>query len=80
MNQLTEKKITCPYCGEQIDILLDPADLNQQYIEDCQVCCKPINFLVFESIDEELSVTVSSDDESSGFSNFQKLDSMISNL
>ncbi|MEM6509742.1 MAG: CPXCG motif-containing cysteine-rich protein [Pseudomonadota bacterium] len=70
MNQLTEKKITCPYCGEQIDILLDPADLNQQYIEDCQVCCKPINFLVFESIDEELSVTVSSDDESSGFSNF----------
>ncbi|MFY8285082.1 CPXCG motif-containing cysteine-rich protein [Pseudoalteromonas sp. SSMSWG5] len=70
MNQLTEKKITCPYCGEQIEILLDPADLNQQYIEDCQVCCKPINFLVFKSIDEELSVTVSSDDESSGFSNF----------
>ncbi|MCO7206360.1 MULTISPECIES: CPXCG motif-containing cysteine-rich protein [unclassified Pseudoalteromonas] len=70
MNQLTEKKITCPYCGEQIEILLDPADVNQQYIEDCQVCCKPINFLVFESIDEELSVTVSSDDESSGFSNF----------
>jgi len=70
VNQLTEKKITCPYCGEQIEILLDPADVNQQYIEDCQVCCKPINFLVFESIDEELSVTVSSDDESSGFSNF----------
>ena len=70
MNQLTEKRITCPYCGEQIEILLDPADLDQQYIEDCQVCCKPINFLVFESIDEELSVTVSSDDESSGFSNF----------
>ena len=70
MNQLTEKKITCPYCGEQIEILLDPADVNQQYIEDCQVCCKPINFLVFESIDEELSVTVSSDDESNGFSNF----------
>ncbi|MGJ8483246.1 CPXCG motif-containing cysteine-rich protein [Pseudoalteromonas sp. SYSU M81236] len=70
MNQLTEKKITCPYCGEQIEILLDPADVNQQYIEDCQVCCKPINFLVFESIDDELSVTVSSDDESSGFSNF----------
>ncbi|NIZ04631.1 CPXCG motif-containing cysteine-rich protein [Pseudoalteromonas sp. HF66] len=70
MNQLTEKRITCPYCGEQIEILLDPADLDQQYIEDCPVCCKPINFLVFESIDQELSVTVSSDDESSGFSNF----------
>lgn len=64
MNQLTEKTIACPYCGEHIDVLLDPADLDQQYIEDCQVCCKPINFLVFEAMDEELSVRVFSDDES----------------
>lgn len=70
MNQLTEKTIACPYCGEHIDVLLDPADLNQQYIEDCQVCCKPINFLVFENSDEELSVSVSSDDESCSFSNY----------
>jgi len=63
INQLTETSITCPYCGERIDVLLDPTDLEQQYIEDCQVCCKPINFLVFENMDEELSVSVSSDDE-----------------
>ena len=35
MNQLTEKTIVCPYCGEHIAVLLDPADLDQQYIEDC---------------------------------------------
>ncbi|MEM5551534.1 CPXCG motif-containing cysteine-rich protein [Pseudoalteromonas neustonica] len=63
MNQLTEQTIACPYCGESIDVLLDPTDVDQQYIEDCQVCCKPINFLVFENMDEHLSVTVSSEDE-----------------
>ncbi|MDP2635582.1 MULTISPECIES: CPXCG motif-containing cysteine-rich protein [unclassified Pseudoalteromonas] len=63
MNQLTQSTITCPYCGERLDILIDPSDLDQQYIEDCQVCCKPINFLVQMDMDEALFVTVSSDDE-----------------
>lgn len=64
MNQLTQSTITCPYCGERLDILIDPSDLDQQYIEDCQVCCKPINFLVQMDMDETLFVIVSSDDES----------------
>jgi len=64
MNQLTQSTITCPYCGERLDILIDPSDFDQQYIEDCQVCCKPINFLVQMDMDETLFVTVSSDDES----------------
>jgi transcription elongation factor Elf1 len=63
MNQLIEKAIGCPYCGETINVLIDSADVNQQYIEDCQVCCKPINFLVFESIEGELAVNVYSDDD-----------------
>lgn len=63
MNELTEKSIGCPYCGETIEVLIDPTDLEQQYIEDCQVCCKPINFIVSESINGELSVSVYSDDE-----------------
>ncbi len=64
MNQLTEKAIRCPYCGERINVLLDPSDSDQQYIEDCQVCCKPINFVVCDSANGELSVSVYSDDES----------------
>ena len=63
MNQLTEKKITCPYCGEQIDILLDPADLNQQYIEDCQVCCRPIGFDVSVDSGGDFFVAVSHEDD-----------------
>ena len=33
---------TCPTCGEQIVIPLDTsAGSDQQYIEDCPVCCNP---------------------------------------
>ncbi|PHR84690.1 MAG: hypothetical protein COA59_04785 [Colwellia sp.] len=64
MNQLTEKSIICPYCGEMITVLIEPADLEQQYIEDCQVCCKPIVFLISEHVNGELDVSVYREDES----------------
>ena len=32
----------CPYCWEQISMLLDASVANQTYIEDCEVCCRPI--------------------------------------
>ncbi len=63
MNQLAKKSIGCPYCGETIKVLIDSTDIDQQYIEDCQVCCKPIIFLVSESMDGEVSVNVYSEDE-----------------
>jgi hypothetical protein len=46
MTQLEEQSITCPYCGEAIEVLIDPQDAGDEYIEDCQVCCKPIVFNV----------------------------------
>jgi hypothetical protein len=33
---------TCPYCWQQISFLLDQSVTNQEYIEDCEVCCRPI--------------------------------------
>lgn len=63
MNQLTDKSIGCPYCGEMINVLIDSSDMEQQYIEDCQVCCKPINFLISESINGDITVNVYSEDE-----------------
>ncbi|MFB0979965.1 MAG: CPXCG motif-containing cysteine-rich protein [Alteromonadaceae bacterium] len=64
MNSLTDKTIECPYCGETIRVLIDPSDIEQQYIEDCQVCCKPISFLISESLKGDLTVNVFSEDES----------------
>jgi hypothetical protein len=34
----------CPYCGESVEALLDLSAGDQQYIEDCPVCCRPIVF------------------------------------
>jgi len=63
LNQLIDKSIGCPYCGETIKVLIDSSDMDQKYIEDCQVCCKPINFLVFESVTGEIDVSVYSEDD-----------------
>ncbi|MFZ3231513.1 MAG: CPXCG motif-containing cysteine-rich protein [Pseudobdellovibrio sp.] len=38
-----EKFFKCPYCFEKISMLLDVSDSNlQTYVEDCEVCCNPI--------------------------------------
>ena len=34
--------VVCPYCGEEIEIVVDPGGgSNQAYVEDCPVCCSP---------------------------------------
>ncbi len=35
-------KSYCPYCGEPVQLLVDATAGAQQYIEDCQVCCRPM--------------------------------------
>lgn len=35
-------EVNCPYCGESVEITLDPGSgTHQQYVEDCYVCCRP---------------------------------------
>ncbi len=37
-----ETEVLCPYCGERVTIVLDPASgAEQDYVEDCEVCCRP---------------------------------------
>ena len=45
---MVEHHFQCPYCWEEISMLLDPS-VSQTYIEDCEVCCNPIELrMVFE--------------------------------
>jgi cysteine-rich CPXCG protein len=38
----TEAFVECPYCGESNEVTLDPGSgSDQEYVEDCQVCCRP---------------------------------------
>ena len=39
---MEEFAIECPHCGEMIDILVDDSVVEQEYYEDCSVCCCPI--------------------------------------
>jgi hypothetical protein len=32
--------VTCPYCGEEIEIFVEP-DVHGSFVQDCEVCCNP---------------------------------------
>jgi hypothetical protein len=32
--------VTCPYCGEQVEIYVEP-DVSGRLVQDCEVCCNP---------------------------------------
>jgi hypothetical protein len=42
MNPVENVAIVCPYCSQSQDTLVDCSISEQQYVEDCQVCCSPI--------------------------------------
>jgi hypothetical protein len=43
---MEEHFFSCPYCWENISMLVDLSQLDQSYIEDCEVCCNPIQIQV----------------------------------
>ncbi|MCC1496578.1 CPXCG motif-containing cysteine-rich protein [Alcanivorax sp. 1008] len=51
----------CPYCGESIELLIDCSVSEQCYIEDCSVCCSPINVSVCVGDDGMPQVFVGTD-------------------
>ncbi len=63
MHPLTYRPITCPYCGEPLEILINGEEAGQQYIEDCQVCCRPMTVSVAFDEHGELSVSVHDENE-----------------
>ncbi|MDX1552480.1 MAG: CPXCG motif-containing cysteine-rich protein [Marinobacter sp.] len=56
MSALDSVLIQCPYCWETLDLSVDPSVADQEYVEDCQVCCQPI--VVHVVLDENLTPTV----------------------
>ena len=55
--------VQCPYCGETIGLLVDDSAGPQRYIEDCQVCCRPIVVNVVIDDDGVVDVRVAGEDE-----------------
>ncbi len=56
--------VVCPYCGESNEIGLDPGSgAHQEYVEDCQVCCRPWRVSVRYGPDGVAGVTIMPEDE-----------------
>lgn len=55
---LPERRIHCPFCGESITIVVDSSAGSQSYIEDCQVCCQPIQITTTIEGEELIALTV----------------------
>ncbi|HQV73392.1 MAG: CPXCG motif-containing cysteine-rich protein [Dokdonella sp.] len=54
----------CPYCGESFESSVDCSAGNQAYIEDCAICCRPIEVrLRINEAGELLDVDTATDRE-----------------
>lgn len=61
--RLEEQRILCPYCWEPITVLIDPGDMGVTYVEDCQVCCRPMVLEIRVGADASLLAEVRREDE-----------------
>lgn len=59
-----EVETSCPACGEDVTLLIDEtAGRRQTYVEDCWVCCRPMQVRVTVYARDEVDVEVRSTDE-----------------
>jgi hypothetical protein len=62
MNDLIE--LTCPYCGEDVELAVDEGGgTEQSYVEDCPVCCRPWQVSVTGDPESGWSATLRTSDE-----------------
>ncbi|WP_233263127.1 CPXCG motif-containing cysteine-rich protein [Cognatiluteimonas profundi] len=62
-SMLPSVDIQCPYCGETIDVVVDDSAGDQSYIEDCQVCCRPIVLTLTFADDGEVEVAARAEND-----------------
>ena len=55
--------IACPYCGEHVEVVVDCSIEFQEYVEDCSVCCRPIDISVSIDHEGEPSIEASREDD-----------------
>ena len=53
--RVVDRRISCPYCAEPMSIVIDLSAGGQSYIEDCQICCQPME-IAFETDGETIEM------------------------
>lgn len=59
---VTFASVRCPFCGESIELAIEMTLAHQQYVEDCEVCCRPM-IVTIDASQEEPVVNVTREDE-----------------
>lgn len=54
--------VQCPYCAQSFEVLVDCSVEHQEYVEDCQVCCRPVSLVIDVSDDGEVTVQTRGED------------------
>ncbi|MFC5577033.1 CPXCG motif-containing cysteine-rich protein [Lysobacter niabensis] len=55
--------VPCPYCGERVELMIDASNDLQHYVEDCPVCCRPMEIAVAFDAGGELLVSATRDSD-----------------
>lgn len=53
---MEEQYIQCPHCWEQISMLVDLSVDKQTYVEDCEICCNPLELEVIIEDNQVISI------------------------
>lgn len=63
MSSIKKMELTCPYCWEAIDVMVDPSMEGQPYVEDCSVCCRAIVISVHRAEKNNVEISASKENE-----------------
>lgn len=63
MNGLQTTQIQCPYCWQTFEAVVDCSVTEQEYVEDCYICCQPIVFKVISDGERIISLNTSAENQ-----------------
>ncbi len=63
MLDVVHAAVTCPYCGEGVELLVDCPEGRHEYVEDCQVCCRPMAIEVVVELGRPVRISASHEDD-----------------
>ena len=63
MTFINTVEVVCPYCAQDIELVVDYSAGAEEYVEDCSVCCHPFVVTIEEGRDKEHSVHVRPENE-----------------
>jgi hypothetical protein len=55
--------VPCPYCGERVELMIDGSEDLQHYVEDCPVCCRPMEISVALDASGEVMASATRDSD-----------------